>query len=217
MLGTPTTRGSSATAADEGARGRLEERLRDVVGVAAADEVEVQVEAAVVHEGPEEVLEELGRQVADALGPELHAEVQPRPAREVDDRAAEGLVERDVGVAEADDALLVAERLLQGLAEGDPDVLDRVVGVHVQVALAADVEVEAGVGGEGGEHVVEEADAGADPRPALAVEVQDEGDVGLARLALDAGRAVRHRGARRAHGVHAPLAPRRGRSSRSLR
>ena len=124
------------------------------------------------------------------------AEVQPGPAREVDHRARERLVERHVGVAEADDALLVAERLLQRLAERDPDVLDRVVGVDVQVALAAHVEVEAGVRGERGQHVVEEADAGARSRERpCAVEVQRQADVGLARLALDRGSSER-RGAR---------------------
>ena len=172
--------------------------------------VEVEVEAAVVHERPEEVLEELRRQVPDALGAELDPEVEPGPAGQVHHRAGERLVERDVGVAEADDALLVAERLLERLAERDPDVLDRVVRVHVQVALAAHVEVEAGVGGERGEHVVEEADAGPDPRAALAVEVQRQGDVGLARLALDP------RGAARARAVLAPGGSRAGRWAASF-
>ena len=76
-------------------------------------------------------------------------------------------------MAEAHDALLVAEGLLQRLAEGDAHVFHRVVGVHVQVALAPHVEVEAAVGGEGSEHVVEEADSGLDPRAAFAVEVRD--------------------------------------------
>jgi hypothetical protein len=103
-------------------------------------------------------------------------------------------------VAEPDDPLLFAERLLEGLAEGDPDVLDGVVGIHVQVALAPDVEVEAGVGGEGGQHVVEEADAGADPRAALTVEVQAQCDVRLAGLPLDLRPAV-HAHARGIHAV----------------
>ena len=67
VLGTPFTRGSRATAIAQRPGRGLEQRLRDVVRVAAAQRVEVQVEAAVVGEGPEEVLEQLGRQVAHLL------------------------------------------------------------------------------------------------------------------------------------------------------
>src|SRR6185436_12686408 len=88
-------------------------------------------------------------------------------------------------VAEAHEPLLVAGRLPQRLAEGDPDVLDRVVRVHLQVAIAADVDVDPRVGRERRQHMVEEADARPDPRAARAVEVQAEGDLRLPRLALD--------------------------------
>ena len=50
-------------------------------------------------------------------------------------------------------------------AERDAGVLDRVVPVHVEVALRLDREVEQRVAGERLEHVVEEPDAGAHARP----------------------------------------------------
>ena len=62
---------------------------------------------------------------------------RPGPPGEVDHDARQRLVERHVGVAVADDALLVADRRLERLAERDADVLDRVVRVDVQVALGA--------------------------------------------------------------------------------
>ena len=173
----------------ERARGRLEQRLGDVVRVAAAQRVEVQVEARVVGERPEEVLEELRRHGADHRRLERHVEVQERPAGEVDDAARQRLVERDVGVAEADDALLVAERLLERLAQHDAHVLDRVVRVHVQVALRRDLQVEAAVGRERRQHVVEEADARRDLRPPVAVEVERQADLGFLRAARDGGLA----------------------------
>src|SRR4051795_7483346 len=74
----------------------------------------------------------------------------------------EHLVHGDGGVAVAGDALLVPERLGEGLAEGDGDVLHRVVCVDVQVAVGADGEVDASVLGQGGQHVVVEAHARAD-------------------------------------------------------
>ena len=61
-----------------------------------------------------------------------------------------------VGVAVAADALLVADGLGEGLAEGDADVLDGVVIVDMQVALALDVQVDQAVAGDLVHHVVEE-------------------------------------------------------------
>ncbi len=62
---------------------------------------------------------------------------RPGSPGEVHDHARQRLVERNVGVAVAADALLVAQRLGHRHAERDADVLDRVVGVDVQVALGA--------------------------------------------------------------------------------
>ena len=98
-------------------------------------------------------------------------ELEPRAPGEIDDDARQRLVERHVGVAVARDALLVAERLGQRLAERDADVLDGVVRVDVQVALGLDLEVDHAVPRDLVEHVVEERHAGGELGPAGAVEV----------------------------------------------
>jgi len=108
---------------------------------------------------------------------------------EVDHRASQRLVHRHVGVAVAGDVGLVAQRFGKGLPQRDGDVFDRVVVVHVQIAVARHLQVEAAVLGEEVEHVVEEADAGVvlvGPRP---VQRQADGDVGLAGRAADLGGA----------------------------
>ena len=64
----------------------------------------------------------------------LHVVDEERPPREVDDRLHQRLVERHRRLAEAADAGLVAERLAQRLAEHEPDVLDRVVVVDLEIA-----------------------------------------------------------------------------------
>ena len=58
----------------------------------------------------------------------------------------------------------VAERLGEGGAEHERDVLDRVVLVDLEVAVGVDREVEQAVVGERAEQVVVEADAGIDRR-----------------------------------------------------
>ena len=78
---------------------------------------------------------------------------------------ARRLVHRDERVAEPADALLVAQRLRERLAEHDRGVLDGVVALDLDVAHGLHGQVEAGVGAQRGEHVVEERHAGARCRP----------------------------------------------------
>ncbi len=55
------------------------------------------------------------------------------------------------------------------------------VVVDVEVAVALHGQVEQAVGGEGLEHVVEEADAGVDGAVAVAVDVERDLDIRLGR------------------------------------
>ena len=108
-----------------------------------------------------------------------------RPAGHVDGGVGQRLVHRDPRVAEPADALLVAERLAQRLAQHDRGVLDGVVALDLDVALGAHGQVEAGVAAERGEHVVVERHAGVDVDDAGAVEVELDDDVGFLGLAFD--------------------------------
>src|SRR5436190_19256931 len=93
-------------------------------------------------------------------------------------------------MTEARDPRAVAERLVERLADHDPDVLDRVVRAGLEVALCVDVEVEAAVARERVEHVVEESDSRR-PRPAArTVERQRDRDLGLTRAAGYLGRTA---------------------------
>lgn len=118
-----------------------------------------------------------------ALGLGVH---QVGAAGEVDGHLGQRLVQRHRAVAEPVDADLVAERLLEGGAQGQGSVLDGVVGVDVQVALGLHGEVEETVAAQLVEHVVVEPDAGGDVGPAGAVEVDLDQDRGLLGGALDA-------------------------------
>ena len=50
--------------------------------------------------------------------------------------------------------------LFQGLAQHDAGVLHRVVAIHIQVAPGLQLQADARIKAEGGEHMVKEADAG---------------------------------------------------------
>jgi hypothetical protein len=136
------------------------------------------------------VLDELGRQLADARVPEGQVDDRVRPAPDVDDGRRDRLVHRDAGIAEAADARPVTERLGDRRPEDQRDVLDGVVLVDLQVAARRHLQVEQAVMRERGQQVVVEADAGRDRRPPAAIQVEPDGDVGLARLARDRHRTA---------------------------
>ena len=100
-----------------------------------------------------------------------------RTAGNVDDGLGERLVERHGGVGEAADASLVAERLLQRLAEHDGRILDGVVHVDVGVAVRMNRQVDERMLAERVHHMVVERHGGVDVGLAGAVKVQAEFDV----------------------------------------
>ncbi len=113
----------------------LEAALGDMVGVVAVERLDMQRDAGIHREGLEELAHQLGVEAADLLRLELRAEDQEGPAGDVDRDARQRLVHRQMHVGVTADALLVAERLLQRLAERDAGILDRMVVVDMGVAL----------------------------------------------------------------------------------
>lgn len=95
-------------------------------------------------------------------------------------------------MAVAADALPVADRFRDGLAERDADVLDRMVIVDVRVPMRFDVEIDETMARDLVEHMVEKRDARRKLLPAGAVEVDLHTDLRFAGVAND----LRH-----AHGV----------------
>ena len=97
---------------------------------------------------------------------------------------AERLIHRHERLTEACDSRLVTDALRQCLTERDAAVLDRMVTVHLKVALAGERETEAGMHGEAVQHMVEKADAGVD-FAVTALERQLERNVGFLGLSFD--------------------------------
>src|SRR5205823_2570887 len=116
-----------------------------------------------------------------------------RTSAEVDGRRYQRFVHRHQRVAVAADAAAIPQRLPEGLAQADADVLDGVVRVYLDVTGGLDLQVEQAVLGERFQHVVEERHGRGDLAHAGPVEGHRELDLGLAGLALYRGRPrLRH-------------------------
>ena len=168
----------------------LEHGLEDVVAVLAVQQVDVQGQAGVQHQGAEEFLGQAGVEGADPGLGQGHVIMEMGPVGKVGAHPGQGLVHGHVGMAVAADARLVAQGPGKGHAQADAQVLDGVVVVDLGVAGGGDLQVEQPVDREQGEHVVHEADAGAHRRPALAVQVEADADVGLPGAPFNGGLAA---------------------------
>lgn len=109
---------------------------------------------------------------------------------EVNDAPGEAFVHGDVGFscegiarveacAIALNALLIPQSFAERLSERYSAIFDGVMGVYLQIAFAAEVEVEHAVLREEREHVIEKRNASVDSGLPLAVDVQLDLDLGL--------------------------------------
>ena len=136
-------------------------------------------------DGLKKFANQLGVEIADFLRRKFDLVNEKGPTGNIHDDAGQRLVERHMGVAITGDALAVAERRVHRLAEGDADVLDRVMRVDVQVALGGQFQIERRVAGDLVEHVVEKADACRNMRVSGAVEADGDRNLRLGGIALD--------------------------------
>src|SRR6185369_6328556 len=102
-----------------------------------------------------------------------------------------GFVHRNHRIAIAVDAGPVAQGLGDRFADGDAGILGGVMEVDMKIALRLHIEVDQAVAGELLQHVIQETDAGRDFRPAGAVEIDGNRDLGL--LGLARHRSLPHR------------------------
>ena len=108
-----------------------------------------------------------------------------RPDAEIDRCDCQRLVHGHHEIAGAIDPASCAERVGNGLAERDAEILDGVVLVDIEIADGRDVQIEAAVARHELEHVVQETNAGLHAVAAPAVERDGESDGRLARASLD--------------------------------
>src|SRR5450631_4227841 len=106
-----------------------------------------------------EVSNELGLQVTDEPGTHLGIDGKGCAPAEVDGSNRQSLIHRHEKVSGAENAALIAEGPIKGLAECNADVFDGVVLIHIEITNTRQREIEGAVTGEKLKHVIEEADA----------------------------------------------------------
>jgi hypothetical protein len=177
------------TGAAHGSCKGLENGLDLVVVGAPVHGLYVHVGACAARKAFKEIRHQLGLQIADQPGAHFGFHGEGGPAAQVDGCNGQGLVHGHQKVTGAQNAALVAQRAVEGLAQRNAHVLDGVVLVHVQVTVAFQFQIEGAVAREQLQHVIEEADAGGDFVLAAAFNRQVDGDARLGGVAFESGGA----------------------------
>ncbi len=129
---------------------------------AAVQHLGVQIRAGVIRKTGEEIFEQFGLQIADVNHIDLLIVDQRRTAAEIHRDNRQRFIHRLDEITGAIDAAAVAERLGEEIAEDDAGIFDRVVLIHIEIALRVQFEIESAVLAEKLEHVIQKANAGRD-------------------------------------------------------
>jgi len=174
----------------KGSRSRFEDRLGDVVVVAAVRDRHVEIHPGIRAKGLEKLLNQFNRKLPDRLSRKLHLEHERRPTRKIDGYLGKALIHRHDRPAIAIDATLIAKRFFEGLADHDSHVFNGVVVIDLQIPLGFNVQIDQAVTRQQVQHVVKESDSGMNRSVPRAVQVQRHPNLGLLRLAVNRGRTA---------------------------
>src|SRR5574344_771191 len=117
---------------------------------------DVQIHVSGIAQALEEMEEHLGRHIAHLFALEFRIPDEPRTSTEIKSYAAKTIVHRE-RVAVAFNATLVAERLVQGFAQGNTGIFYCVMFVYIKITFDADSQVYAAMFANLFKHVVEES------------------------------------------------------------
>src|SRR5512134_1936254 len=89
----------------------------------------------------------------------------------------QGLVHRREAVTHADDALAVAEGLIEGLSQCQREIFDGMVSIYFEIALGLHAKVEQSMHGEMRQHMIEKTDARGDVVFARSIQIEFDSDL----------------------------------------
>jgi hypothetical protein len=117
--------------------------------VVTAVTVGVQSVAGVDGEGLEEVLNEVGGELADGGGGPGGVEDGIRPSTNIQRHKTQGFIHRHIGMTDAIDPFAVTQCLVKRFAKDDGCIFNGVMAVNMQIAFCLDFKIEKAVDGYG--------------------------------------------------------------------
>ena len=155
--------------------------------VDAVKRFDMQRDSGIDREGLEPFAHQFGIEIADFLARELGLEDKERAARHVNGDAGQRFIHRQEAIGITANAFFIAKCLFEGLAQCNADILNRVMLVDFEIALAGDRHIKERMAGEKRQHMIEKTDPARKRRLSRAVEREAHGNFRFRCLAGDAG------------------------------
>lgn len=158
--------------------------------------VDMQGHARVIDKALKELMKEIDVEIANPGPSKGDIEDKSWSARKIDDDAGQRFIKRDVRVTIAPHTHFVPQRLGKGLPNGDTDVLDRVVGINLQIAIGPNIKVDQSMADDLIEHVIEEGHSRLQASLSRSVQIDGHFDLRFQRVSGDSGNTGAHGGIR---------------------
>ena len=137
----------------------------------AVKRLHMHIRSCATREALEKVVSEFGLKISNQPGAYLRLYNGRGSSAQINSRQAERLVHRHEKVTGAQYAFAISQRLIESLAQSDADILDAVVLIDIQVAIAFETKIERSVACKELQHVIEEANAGGHVIFALTIDI----------------------------------------------
>ena len=115
----------------------LEYGFRLMMRIAAGQVVDVQGHHGMIDKTLEKFIDQIDVEFADAGAYEFDVKFHAGASREVHHHARQCFIQRHISMTVTAQALLVPDRLRECLSKGDADILNRMVGIDMQIPLGA--------------------------------------------------------------------------------
>lgn len=186
----PLNAGIERNALRQRAGERFEERLDDVVRVAAVGDVEVERQPRIHGDGAKKVLDQFRVEFAQLAPRNLRVENQMGTTAKIQNTFSQRLLHGNRRLAEPLHARFVSGGGEQRLSQRDAKVLDRMMRVNVQIPLALDLQIEQSVARQEIKHMIHEPHADRSLESSAPVQVDRNLKIGFLRLAANGGFAA---------------------------
>jgi len=145
---------------------------------------QMNVSARGLRKALKEILGQFGLKFPDQPRCEFRVADTVRTPAKINGRCRQRFIHRHQKIPGAQNAALVAERLYDNFAKGDPRVFHGVMLIDVEVTLGFDRKIERSMPRDQIEHVVEKSNSGGDTGLAFAIKIEAHANIGLVRFAV---------------------------------
>jgi len=163
----------------------LEKRLGNVMSIMAAYRVEMERHSGMVDQTLKEFVKQIDIELTDMRAAKINRHFQTRTTRKIDHYPAQSFIQGHIGMPIPANTFLVADSVGECLTERNPDILDGVVRVNVQISVGVDIQIDHPMPSDLVKHVLEKRYSGDQMTLAGSIKIDGCAHLGLQGVTLN--------------------------------